>query len=140
MGDGHLGKCKDCTRRGVEERRKRLESTDLEWALKEKKRMREKSAKTRANGTASPQSKESIKKWSQLNKHKIRAHDLVYKAVRSGKLLKLNCFCGLPANAHHEDYSKPLDVIWLCHAHHMELHAKKNDEALIKKFKDAKTF
>ncbi len=31
--------------------------------------------------------------------------------------------CGAPkAEAHHEDYSRPRDVHWLCHAHHMELH------------------
>jgi len=37
-------------------------------------------------------------------------------AVRSGKVVRLPCMvCGFPkAQAHHEDYSKPLDVIWLC--------------------------
>lgn len=31
--------------------------------------------------------------------------------------------CGTPnAEAHHEDYGRPLDVRWLCRAHHMELH------------------
>ena len=33
------------------------------------------------------------------------------------------CGCG-GAHAHHEDYSKPLDVRWLCQAHHRAVHRK----------------
>ncbi len=33
--------------------------------------------------------------------------------------------CGsLKVDAHHPDYNKPLDVVFLCHAHHMQLHRK----------------
>src|SRR5258707_11637000 len=40
----------------------------------------------------------------------------VYKAVKSGKLERKPCVvCGSrPTHAHHFDYSRPLDVIWLC--------------------------
>lgn len=30
--------------------------------------------------------------------------------------------CGKKAEAHHDDYSKPLDVRWLCKRHHSEVH------------------
>lgn len=44
------------------------------------------------------------------------------RAVLSGKLKRENCFCGLSAQAHHDDYNKPLDVKWLCKLHHEEYH------------------
>jgi hypothetical protein len=36
---------------------------------------------------------------------------------------RLREVCGDPdAHAHHEDYSKPLEVRWLCTQHHNEAH------------------
>jgi len=48
----------------------------------------------------------------------------VQSAVRCGLLTPQPCVvCGSPdVVAHHEDYSKPLDVIWYCIKHHNELH------------------
>jgi hypothetical protein len=48
-------------------------------------------------------------------------------AVTSGKIKKLPCkVCGeKKVQAHHEDYSKPLEVIWLCSLHHAIVHGKK---------------
>lgn len=44
----------------------------------------------------------------------------VRNAVRRGDLNRKPCeVCGNPkSQAHHEDYSRPLDVIWLCGPHH----------------------
>lgn len=55
------------------------------------------------------------------------AHNAVALAVKAGKLKKQPCsVCGAKvAYAHHEDYSKPLDVIWFCGQHHGEHHAGK---------------
>ncbi len=46
-------------------------------------------------------------------------------AVRDGKLLKTPCeVCGeLKTVGHHDDYSFPLTVRWLCHKHHASWHA-----------------
>jgi hypothetical protein len=42
---------------------------------------------------------------------------------RRGKIVPQPCEqCGAPAQKHHDDYSRPLDVRWLCRKHHMELH------------------
>jgi hypothetical protein len=48
------------------------------------------------------------------------------EAVKSGKLKRLPCIiCEDPkSDGHHIDYSKPLEVIWLCRKHHHEAHKK----------------
>jgi hypothetical protein len=47
----------------------------------------------------------------------------VAMAVRAGRLLPQLCsVCGDKAQAHHDDYSRPLEVIWLCPFHHGERH------------------
>lgn len=65
------------------------------------------------------------KAYYLCNKHKKRAKDAVYRAVLNGTLTRPHT-CTLCLNvdveAHHEDYSKPLDVLWLCPRHHAELH------------------
>ncbi len=55
---------------------------------------------------------------------KIRAGQIVQNALRSGKLEKQRCeVCGdQNGHAHHEDYNKPLEVIWLCRKHHLQRH------------------
>ena len=73
-------------------------------------------------------------------------------AVKKGILKKLPCkVCGIKARlqAHHEDYSKPLEVVWLCATHHYDLHQKENpphklynhmalERHILKRFKELK--
>ena len=62
--------------------------------------------------------------WKEANPKKYKAQTLVNNSLRSGKLIRQPCeVCGdTKVHGHHEDYSKPLDVMWLCHRHHMEVH------------------
>ena len=55
---------------------------------------------------------------------KRRAQKVVARAIKRGALVRQPCIiCGhAPAHAHHEDYTKPLDVTWLCMKHHMDRH------------------
>lgn len=48
----------------------------------------------------------------------------VRAAVKSGKLKRLPCsICGSQrSQAHHDDYTKPLEVVWFCSKHHGERH------------------
>lgn len=109
--DGHQNHCKDCWRILERERRERYPK-----AYKEKaKRYYEKHKKK--------QIPEGMTSWRKENKHKTSTHTLVRKAIKDGVLVKELCFCGEKSEAHHEDYNKPLDVIWLCRRHHKRLHA-----------------
>lgn len=49
---------------------------------------------------------------------------LARKAIRDGILIKRPCeVCGAAqVDAHHDDYSRPLDVRWLCRSHHLRHH------------------
>lgn len=47
------------------------------------------------------------------------------QCIKNGILIREGCkVCGTTetVEAHHEDYGKPLDVIWLCRNHHREHH------------------
>jgi len=55
---------------------------------------------------------------------KYKANYLLHNAVRDNRIQKQACrVCGdTSTEGHHPDYSKPLEVIWLCKKHHLELH------------------
>ncbi len=68
--------------------------------------------------------------WKSRNREKHHAHTRVCKAVKSGVLIKPDkcskCNKTTKVQAHHEDYSKRLDVIWLCISCHELEHARLN--------------
>jgi hypothetical protein len=71
--------------------------------------------------------KRNIEYWRRHPK-KAACAQAVKAAVKSGKLTKLPCsVCGSKkSQAHHDDYDKPLDVIWFCHRHHGARHRELN--------------
>lgn len=55
------------------------------------------------------------------------AYQEVSRAIRNGSLVRQKCEikgCERWGESHHEDYSKPLEVRWLCKQHHNEAHGK----------------
>ena len=76
-----------------------------------------------------PAGKAAVKRatqgWRQRNAAKVAAHNAISKAIMRGHIERQPCSkCGESmAEAHHPDYSKPMDVIWLCDKHHKEAHA-----------------
>jgi len=62
------------------------------------------------------------KRYDQEHPEKLIARNAVAYALETGTLKRLPCeVCGsISTEAHHEDYSKPLEVMWLCTLHHAE--------------------
>jgi hypothetical protein len=61
-------------------------------------------------------------KWSPERR---LAATLTVNAIRSGRLVRRPCeICGDTqyVDAHHDDYSQPLAVRWLCRSHHVQHH------------------
>ena len=66
------------------------------------------------------------------NPHRERAWRAVETAVANGTLIRPDrCRCGRTARlvAHHDDYSRPLDVLWLCGVCHRARHQMLESEA-----------
>jgi hypothetical protein len=115
MADGHLNKCKDCTK--VDVRRHRIENPER---VREYDRERSQLPHRRAARSQYHQ------QFEERHPDKRAAHVAVGNALRCGKLKKQPCvFCGAvgEVEAHHRDYSKPLDVTWLCRPCHRRFHA-----------------
>lgn len=68
---------------------------------------------------------EGAKPWRRKNPAKYKAQNVLNNALRDGKIKREPCyFCGAKVvHGHHQDYSRPLDVTWLCPRCHHRLHA-----------------
>ena len=111
MGDGTLNKCKECAKNDVNTHRKNNIERIREYDRKRGNR----------------QDSDYLRKYRENNPEKYKATGMVHRAIRSGRLKKKVCeVCGLDKNihAHHPDYSKPLDVVWLCCVCHNKEHPK----------------
>ena len=60
--------------------------------------------------------------YRKRNPERHLAQNAVYFAVKRGELVRQPCeVCGEPqTEAHHDDYTRRLDVRWFCHKHHVE--------------------
>lgn len=109
-----------------------------EWADKNREKLREKDReryrlKRESIGKVVGEKPPPLTAWERtkrsLEKNPIRASAMkIYKyALRQGKLESGPCaVCGCTKNidGHHTDYTKPLDVVWLCKTHHREEHKR----------------
>ena len=70
------------------------------------------------------EAKECTRKWVDANPDSLRCYNTLNYAIQTGKFERQPCeVCGqVQVHGHHSDYSKPLEVIWLCPQHHKRLH------------------
>ena len=123
MADGFLNKCRSCTKKeATKHRNKNLEK------VREYDRERAKHPERRKANV------ELNRAWRNEDKRRIQCHNAVSRAIKSGELVRSSCIkCGdVNSLAHHEDYDKPLEVIWFCQPCHMQRHKEINK--LLKEF------
>ena len=105
--------CKSCVKKKAAEFYQKNREKLIKQVISYKKTEKGKESRKNAN-----------RKWRRQNPQKANAHVKVKKAIDKGKIIRQPCcICGKYAEAHHEDYSKPLEVVWLCKRHHLEYHA-----------------
>lgn len=113
MADGYLNKCKACAKKDVNTNRQE----NLE-------RIRAYDRARAKNPERARMSTEVTRLWRAEDRRRAAAHSAVARAIRSGELVRQPCVrCGEQKSlAHHEDYDKQLDVVWLCQPCHKERH------------------
>lgn len=64
--------------------------------------------------------------YRRANPLKRAAHQAVQTGIRNGSLVRQLCEgCRTEkTHAHHDDYTKPLEIRWLCHRCHMAAHGR----------------
>lgn len=66
------------------------------------------------------------------NTQKTKTRNATRRLIASGRLKRKSCEkCGSYGQAHHEDYSDPYNVRWLCVKHHREEHTAKLPKAVL---------
>jgi hypothetical protein len=114
MADGRLGKCKECNKQDVRENYALRRTQYQDYEAKRNKGVKRKDEILAASA-----------RHRENNPEKYKARTAVNNAVRDKRLIPEPCrVCGEKAQAHHEDYSKPLDVMWFCFKHHREHHGQ----------------
>lgn len=136
MKDGHLNQCKVCVRSKVKD-----------WKAANVERTREclRGWRARNPGRRKPEDPEVVanrhrrwrdtnrdkvngytRRWKLMNPDKRKAQTKLHNAIVRGRIVPGPCVeCGDPrVDGHHEDYGRPLDVVWLCRKHHRKLHGE----------------
>ena len=129
----NLTRCKECVKIQVHTYRtaniERIREHDRQRGLLPHRKAKVKDLAHRYRDR--PYYKNSHKREMEHWPEKRRARVAVSNAIRNGRLIPQpceRCATKTRVEAHHEDYSRTFDVIWLCPEHHGERHRELNEE------------
>jgi len=134
--DGHTYICKACAKKHRREHylknRERQLAQNKEWKNNNEERNRElqkeHKRKLRSDPVKNALLLRAVRKWTRQNPQKKTAQDLVkYRINKKGDRPQSCPICKREGAtlAHHEDYSKPLEVVFCCYVCHKKIHNKK---------------
>lgn len=112
MADGHLNKCKACTRKDTKVAYRANPDGRAEY--ERKRNQSEARRKWRA---------EYQRKYRARHRKKVNARQKLWRAVKAGRIKIGECEmkgpdCSGEIEGYHDDYDRPLDARWFCHHHH----------------------
>ncbi len=137
MPDGFLNDCKECVKDRVRRHRaanlEKIQAYDRVRGQQADRKLDNKRRYRKRIETEEGREREKIrsKAWQTRNKVKRSAHILLNNALKRGLLKPKPCErCGYSGDVHghHEDYKKPLEVVWLCKSCHGQRHREINEE------------
>lgn len=118
-GSNNRERAREWHRAWRERNRTRVRTTVREW-------------RTKYNDRAHALSSASARAYRARHPERVRARYILANALRDGKILRPStcsrCHVACKPHGHHEDYSRPLDVTWLCAPCHREVHRQKRAE------------
>lgn len=128
LKDGRFNSCKVCERAKARQWHAANPGRSRQWERENPESV----ARTRKRARAKRADAERLErqKYQERYPEKTKARRVFAKALQTGKLVKpASCEdCGvrpektIDLHGHHHDYSKPLDVEWLCRACHGKRH------------------
>lgn len=129
--DIQVSYCKECRAKIQpqyrQKNRERLNKRDRDYYYENREKMKE------YHRQYSKENREIMNKSTNefYKKHpeKLKAKNILNQAIQKGEITRpTQCACcgcsSTGIEGHHHDYSKPLDVVWLCRGCHIEEHNK----------------
>ena len=124
--DGRCGSCKVCTNAAARERRQG--NPEKYRAYYRLRNGLPTSVSARAAYAATESGKDvnrkAVRSYAAAHPARRSANIALSNAIRDGRITRDPCHCcgAAEVEGHHADYSRPLDVTWLCIEHHNQLH------------------
>lgn len=134
--DGYYSRCKKCNY--ALEKKWRQENQDKKREIRTRYRSKSREKIREQDREFYKAHKEKRKEYqlkdAHENRHKQECYIQYRKAIRDGILVR-SSVCQICSaenckiDGHHHDYSKPLDVIWICKGCHMKIHHSTSNHA-----------